>query len=440
MIRILRRSEAGYVMITALIALAVMAILAAAAISQANSALRMSSQAVRSEQALYMANAGVELILAKALDDPESIQDLTPYTYTMLLEPGLVGSYEVVVTLGPTSIYIQSTGSVSRDGGEVTSRMVEAEIPFEWGDSGGGDDGGDDGSNGGGNGVSDQLVFSNGPLNLMNNADVCGDLYAAGDMTLGNGITVWAKTKTEDPDSPCDAIQGTGKAVASGTLTKGNKTEIQGGWCDSTHFGSPYPCESQPQVRTLPAPNWAKLKAEATRWYVKPAEAAFCNDKPEGTCQVLSGSPPELELYGEASYSNQLIFIDGDLEVPQQANRELVVSGTVTFAATGQITLGGDVRCAGGSDCSMAFIAGGDLVLGNNKEVWAVLQTQGTLSGNQMTIHGYLAASGYDLKNGVTLYPAAFPTWPPGVPGGDSPPGSGGPTTPAPSGYSDWNP
>ncbi|MFZ5823591.1 MAG: type IV pilus modification PilV family protein [Bacillota bacterium] len=438
MIRIPRRAEEGYVMVTALIALAVMAILAAVAISQANSALRMSGQAVRSEQALYMANAGVEMILARAKNDPASIEELTPYTYTLLLEPGLVGSYEVVVALRPSSIFIHSTGRVTRDGEPLTSRVVEAEIPLTQGDDSGGGDGGN-GGDGGGGAVSDQLVFGNGPLSLMNSADVCGDLYASGDMTLGNGVTVWAKTKAQDPDSPCDAIQGTGKAVASGTLTKGNKTEIQGGWCDSTHFGSPYPCESQPQVRAFPAPDWAKLKAEATRWYVKPADAAFCNDKPAGTCQVLAGNPPKLDLYGEATYNNQLIFIDGDLEVPRRANRELVVSGTVTFAATGEVSLGGNVRCAGGSNCTVAFIAGGDLVLGNNKEVWAVLQTQGTLSGNQMTIHGYLAASSYDLKNGMTLYPLALTTWPPGVPGGSTTPGSGGSTTAQPPGYSDWN-
>lgn len=425
MIRILRRSEEGYVMITALIALAVMAILAAAAISQANSALRMSNQAVRSEQALYMANAGVEAILAMTLT-PSMIEENKPYSYSMELEPGLTGSYEVIVTVPrPGIIHIAATGMVSRDDAP-TSRMVEAEIPFQW----------DETDGGGGGTTPDQLVFGNGPLNLMNDADVCGDLYAAGDMSLGNGVRVWSQTRAQDPDSPCDSIQGSGRAVAAGTLTKGNKTEIQGGWCDSAHFGSPYPCPTRPQVRTLPPPNWTDLRAQATRWYVKPADAAFCNDKPEGTCQVLTGDPPKLDLYGESTYSRELIFIDGDLEVPQQANRELVIGGAVTFAATGRVTLGGNVRCAGGSTCSAAFIAGGDLTLGNNKEVWALLQTAGKLSGNQMTIHGYLTAGSYELKNGMTLYPMVGNAWPPGVPGG---PGEGGAASPPLQNYSDWD-
>ncbi|MFZ5817979.1 MAG: hypothetical protein ACOY93_22230 [Bacillota bacterium] len=422
MSRIHRRSEAGYVLVTALVALAVMSILAAAAISQATAALRLSAQAVRSEQALYMGNAGVEQILAMTRS-ASFIELNTPYTYNREVEPGVTGSYEAVVTVPrPGIIHIRSTGTVTH-AGESTRRVVEAEIPFV-----------QNSGDGGGGGSSPVLAFGNGSLSLMNQADICGDLYAAGDMTLGNTVTVWSKTTQEDPDSPCESIQGTGKAVASGTLTMGQVTEIQGGWCDATHYGPPYPCDEKPEVQTLPPPDFAALKEQATRWYVRPSDAAFCSDKPAGSCQVLSGG--KLTTYGSQSYSQEIVYVDGDLEVPQQANRRLQISGSVTFVVTGRAILGGSVLCTGGSTCGVAFLAGGDITLGYRKEYWALLQTLGTLSGNQVTVHGNLIAQTYDLRNGVKLYPMAAGAWPPGVPGA---PGESGTASPPPEGYSDWD-
>lgn len=432
MSRILRRSQDGYVMVTALIALAVMSILAAAAIAQANTALRMTGQAVRSEQALYLANAGVEMILARIRNAPldeenqpaPEIEENAPYTYSMELEPGLVGSYEVVVTLTGSTAQIHSTGTV-----EGTSRVIEAQVPLS-----GDDDGGDDG--GGGAPIPDQLAFGHGPMKLENNADICGDLYTTGNLKLENNVTIWNKTNAQDTKSPCEAIYGTGQVVVMGELTNENNVAIPGGWCDATDYGPSTPCQGNPpHVGTLPPPDFAKLKARATRWYVKASDAAYCDDKPADTCQTLNGT---LSLTGSQTYSDDLVYVDGNLKIDKERGDGLSLTGSVTFVVTGSVSIEADLTCSDETNCLVGIIAGQSIkVEQNNVTVHATMQTLGELKAeNSITIRGYLVAASMTMENNLLLYPPAAGIWPPAMhAGGD---GSAAPAPP-PEGYSGWS-
>ncbi len=437
MIRASRRNEEGYVLITALIALAVMTILGAVAIAQATTALRMTRQAVRTEQALYMANAGAEFILAR-------VQTATPpevgvfYGDTLPLEPGLTGSYSVYIEERQEGfIWLHSTGFVQDASGEQFTRQVEAEIPLDLagGGGGGGTGGGGDGGQGG------AFVWGNGPLTLGNQMDVCGDLYSTGDITLGTQVRVWGTT---GGDSPCTTIAGTGKVVAQGRLAKGPNTTIDGGWCDSTHYGAPYACDAPPQVQTMPTPAFATLKSTATRWYVAPGSGAFCDGKPAGSCAELpepekKNDSVSLALGGAQSYQEDLVYVEGDLVV--QRNDPLRITGTVTFAVTGSVYLEDDLVCAAGPGrCNVAVIASGDIAVTSTQvEVHSILQTAQTLRvKNQDVIWGTMVASDFDFETGVTLYPYAGDSWPPGVPHPPAPTPEPGPDEPAVPTYSHW--
>lgn len=422
MIRKLPRSEGGYVLVTALIALAVMSILAIATIDRANTVLRMSRQAVREEQALYMANAGVEFIYARltATDPPETTELNQPYSYTMQLGQGVTGQYVVTAAdRRPGFLEITSTGTIIDSGGDPVTRTLVAEVPFER----------DDGGGGGSPTLPDRLVVGNGPIHFNNNAQICGDVFARGDLRFDNNVTVWSKTKAEDSKSPCNEILGYGRAVSTGRLTKGNNTVIQGGWCDSITYGTGTPCDgSKPKVETISTPNFATLKDSAQVWYVRQADEAYCLGR--ANCQTFSGT---LALSGNKSYPNQLVYVDGNVTVGSR----LVINGNVTFAATGDVSIHADVECAGGTTCNVAFLAGADVSIFHNKAVWATLLAGNALGvGNSVEIHGLISASNIVFGNTPLLYPTS--NWPVGVPGNPNSDGAGG-SSPS-GGYSKWNP
>lgn len=417
MARTHRHSEGGYAMVTALVALAVMSVLAIAAISQAESALRMSRQALRTEQALYMANGGVEAILAMRRAGAHIDVDPNHYTYTMELEPGLQGAYDVVVSTPdstPGVMMIQSVGTVTGFG-ETFTRRVDATIPFQ--------DPPDEPP------PPPQAPLGNSSLYLDKGADICGDLYANGDLFLDKNVTVWKQTQAQNKKSPCDTILGEGKAVATGTLTKDDKTVIQGGWCDGAHYAPGTPCNgTKPVVRSVPFPDFAELKKKALRWWVKWEDRGFCSDKPFGSCFVLFGGT--LYDLGVWFYSNDVIYIDGDMEVIGP----LDISGNVTFAVTGKVTMKSDVRCLSGTTCNISFVSAGPIDLGNHNDIQANLITNSSLMGNHVTVRGLITASTFDLKNGFTLYPGT--RYPVGLP--DNPPPGPNPPPPA-AGFSKWS-
>lgn len=426
MVRIPTKSEDGYVMVTALIALAVMAILAVAALTQANTSLRMARQGVRAEQALYAANAGVEMILGRmqVVDPVERIVPGQTYTGSFSLPQGLTATYAVLVTdPKPAAIHVKSTGQVT-DGTETHSRVVEADIPFNRDEGGGGNPNPTPPPSG----LGEDLLFSNGALTLSNNSNICGSLYVNGDLELGNWTKVWGTTT----GSPCKEIIGTGIVIATGKMNLKQNVDLPASrLCASNHYGPGTACPSgPPTLRSLPKPDFAQLRQDASRWYVP--NATFCKDKPAGSCQVV-GKKDTVTIRGAQSFQGEIIYIDGNL-----TNKGgLTITGTVTFAVTGDVSLDSDLLCTG--TCTVAIIADGNIDLKPNTTQHATFYANGRLTGNQNTIHGRLFAGSMDLKNGLTLYPPRSSIWSPGLPGGPQAPGGGTGTGPrAPASYSDW--
>ncbi|MDF2629354.1 MAG: hypothetical protein K0R39_3185 [Symbiobacteriaceae bacterium] len=381
-----RRNDSGYILITTMIALAVVALLGAGALNWASSGLRLARKAVESEQAFYMANAGIEDALARVLAGEAA----GPINRQLPVAGGLAGTYSVSMTpQADESLSVVSTGQVGRTTRVVTARMMP-------GSTGGGPGGGTPGSGEGTPappGVPEQVfqqaIYSNGSLAFDNNSVICGDLTAVGSVTLGNGTRVVGK-----PGAGCSYVVGTGKVIATGLVELGNNATVAGGWCDYWRWGSAaHPCPTRPSAAPLPAPDFAALSAQATERH--------------STSRAWSGL---------RSYNNDLVYISGSLLVEKAG---LTVSGTVTFVATGGVSLEGSIICAGA--CTVAIIARGDITSGNSLTFRATLVSANRIAlGNQVTVHGNLQASSYAVLNGATVYPlqAAAQVVSPPTPGG----------------------
>lgn len=387
------RNERGYILITTMIALGVVAVLATSALGWALTGLRLSRKAVESEQAFYMANAGIEEALARVLagQPPVDFSQLRP------VGAGLSGTYSVTMRVNADqSITVESRGSVGGTTRLATARMLP-------GTSGGTDPG----TPGGGTGeaaqpppgvpaqVFAQAVYSNGSLAFDNNAVVCGDLSAVGSVLLGNGTRVLGTV-----GSGCSTVVGTGKLVATGLIDLGNNSYIAGGWCDAAHWGTAgHPCPSKPSATPLAYPD---LSSQAT-------------------VQV----PGSLTLSGTQTYNHDIVYVGGNLAVDKKG---VAISGSVTFAVKGTVDLNGSLTCSGA--CSVAIVTQGDIRSLNNLQIWSSLITNARLSlGNQVTIHGNLQAGSSDTLNGTIIYPIAVGTAP-------APPPAGNGTGP---GLTDWN-
>lgn len=382
------RNQGGYVLITVLIALAVMALLGTTALGWALTGLRLSRQAVESEQAFYMANAGIEHALARVLGG----QEPGSFDYQQPAGSGVAGTYSVTMTAEPDhSITVVSTGQVGATRRVVTARM----LPGASGSEGGG--------GGGGSqqpaparppavpdGVYAQAIFSNGSLSLRNTATVCGDLYVVGTVSLGNNDRVLGTVKP-----PCESVVGTGKVVASELVTLENNVVVEGGWCDSLRFNQPgHPCPTRPAADPLPGPNYAALYSQASV-------------RIEG----------DLTLSGMQTYDNAIVYVTGNLLVSRQG---AAISGAVTYAVNGDVFIDGNLSCAG--SCAVGILSQGGMTVEHNADVRATLVTRRSLVlGNHVTLRGNIQAGSMSTGNSPVIYPlggsgAVPPGTPPGVP------------------------
>jgi type II secretory pathway pseudopilin PulG len=363
-----------------MIALAVVALLGAAALNWATSGLRLARKATESEQAFYMANAGIEDGLARVLAGQAAVS----FSRQLPIAGSLSGTYSVTMTAQPDqSLAVVSTGQVGKTTRVVTARMV----PGTAGSGTGSPDGSVPPPPGVPEQVFQQAIFSNGSLAFDNNSVICGDLLAVGSITLGNGTRVVGTA-----GSGCSYVVGTGKVIATGLVELGNNATVAGGWCDYWRWGTTAnPCPTRPTASPLSPPNFAALSARAT---------------------VRSGS--SLTLAGSKSYHNDVVYIEGNLLVDKVG---VALSGTVTFVATGSANLEGDLTCAGA--CNVAIISRGDITSGNNLVFRSTLVSTGRIAlGNSATVHGNLQAGSFAVLNNATVYPlkaGATPSAPGGL-------------------------
>lgn len=398
-----RRGEPGYILATALLALAVMAILAAVAMRQATSALRTAERAVREEQALYLANAGVEWALSRAQAD---IWEPT-YERELELEEGVLGRYAVTVVDQGDRWVVVSTGTVRR-GRDVISRTVEAEIGLVPGEET----------------PSlrvpvafQQAILVDGELTIPNHAKICGDVLATGPIHVMPNGRVWGSLRQDNASSPCKSVVGTGKVVSASWVTfQGNATDnIEGGWCDPDHWGDGTPCPTPPDAAAMGVPeiDVTALRSRAAEWWVKTNED--CREAPAGAvCRVDPSGKHKMQ--GSVAFSGPtVIYVQGTLELD-----DVRIAGPVTFVVDGEIQLSRVTCGEGKAYCPIGLLATQGVELAQKAEGHAIIHTEGqfTVGGNHAELYGNVVARRISLSNHFTQHamPPGAGVFPPGLP------------------------
>lgn len=495
------RSEAGYVMVTALIALAVMSLLAIASLTQASSLLRMSRQAVRDEQALYLANAGVEFIYAQLLT---SVRDGTEPRlhdqHVMALDGNVTGSYEVTAAEVRTGYFeILATGIITEGGIESARQVVEAELPvLPGGGSGGGgggrcddddrddddrddddddrddDRGGRDWNDGGWDRDWDHGDWNSSPWPGWGH-------WGGWDRNAGDSCD-----DDDDDDDDWDD-QAPAREVVAGfsSLALSNNTEICGDLFvnGNLHLNnnvvvwSPAAAARSKNVScTSISGSGRVIVTGRLRTEHADIHGGWCDsDSGEGTnCRnkplVRSITVPDFApLKAQAqgwhlrpadqafcqgrtnctTLKNGLYTLSGtrtyanqliyiDGDLTVPVGQNVVIAGRVTFAVTGNVTIDADVTCATGNACQVAFLAGGNLTVGTQKTtIWATLYAGNELNIDATNVTIHGLLSA--TKGTVKNKLILYPTqaWPTGIPGGPSEGPGGGITTVGP--YTKWN-
>jgi type II secretory pathway pseudopilin PulG len=376
--RRLAAEDQGYVLITALLVLAVISIVGAGALGWAATSARMARQAMVSEQAFYMANAGLEEALARAnagqLNPNQTLQ------HTMTIAPGLQGSYQVTLASQQDgTVLATSTGTV-----RSTSRTLTARLRL-----------------GGLSPAYQYLTFLGEPLDLQH-VDACGDLYAYGDIEVKH-THIWGKTTAQDPSSPCTSIRGTGKLVSTGGVTV-DKSVVDGGVYP---FAKPI---------AMPIIDIAALKSRATAWWV--TDSSKCSQKPPGaTCQVMPKKG--LTISGAQTYNHAIIYVEGQLDI-----NNLRYRGAVTFVAEGEISISGvtgrNSSCAPKEICTAAFISGAQISVDGEVHGYFLVKPPGSFEmKNHSTIYGNILAGSLGKDKHILIHPPDMVGIPPALPGAD---------------------
>ncbi len=378
-----------------------MSLLGAGVLSLAQGSLRQARKNTEMEQAFYLANAGMEAVLAKAVGG-ESLAAGASLQRSMSVGPSLQGTYNVQLAATETNgvLRVSSEGVMGQSRRSITATLSQTqEYPLTY----------------------EHLVYSTGAVSVDNHTDICGDLYAAGDVTVSAQSTLWGKTTAQDPASPCREVFGTGKVISAGRITFNGQAIAQGNWCDATRYGPGYACSSPPAKLSMSVPTSASLKSRATRLYVR--DATLCVGRPPGTCTVVPAGYT-LTLTGASTYGTDLIFVDGNVTV---GTAGWFPTGLVTVAATGSVQFLGrtqtnPIACAKPDSCAVAFISEGPQTVDRSVFVSGTFITSNTAVGftwgNSAEIRGVVLAPKVASGNHGTFYPLRqSEVWlPPGVP------------------------
>lgn len=366
------QQQEGYILVAVLLVLAVTSLMGAAILSQSMTSMRIARRTVESEQALYLANAGIEHALAQVAANGAPTATTT-LTKTLPIANNRRGQYTAVLELAANNtIQVHATGTFGD-----SSRTVDAtfELPISVQEP-----------------AFAQAVYSQGALSVDQNVTIYGDLYGQQEMTLGNHVNVKA--------------YGTAKGVAQAqTIALAKNARVEGGTCSAAAPPSPGAlCTSPPPTYSLPELDASQLWEEAT---------LRVND---------------LTLTGTQAYEDGLIWVQGNLT----AKGGFTYRGKVTFAVTDQVRLGGMVQpdqawCAENGPCSAAFISlqsatpdHPNVEILNNANVDGLIYAIGQINvGSSATVRGNISGGDVELRPAVTVYhePGYIAAGLPGLPG-----------------------
>ena len=319
-----RRDEQGFALVTAVILMAIMAMLAALAVQNGTHSERTSARGKNWTQSLHIAEAGVQQAIALL----QASNGASPAPFSGSVSDG---SFDVTVTaLGRNRYQIDSTGTSGRGAGLVTSRAVRVTMApprsfsyalFSLTDVNTKNNDtvvGDIWANG--SVVVDQndlvdgsVVAATGRVFLDNNSRVMGDVQSGGyepssgvaiDVSTGAVIDGKAKASSTAPgcsDDPGHLYYGV-NVVGSigGTVTTwGNKTG--GGSVGAVQSGV---CTDAPATKPMPAFTWNPANYAAPQTFASPGDFEDYLDAGNrtnlsGTFYVNGGgSSEEIDLTG----------------------------------------------------------------------------------------------------------------------------------------------
>ncbi|MGE5675441.1 MAG: hypothetical protein ACM3XM_16445 [Mycobacterium leprae] len=383
------KQRSGYVLITVLLALAVICLIGVAVLNSSTSALRLAAQITADERALDAANAGIEWSLAY-FQTHYMLPSTPPAPVTIPM-----GNYSATDTLtvgtdtqgNPTVTSVGTSGS--------SSRTINAAL---------------------GNGVPGayrSAIYSTSPSNaaseLNQNVNICGDVFSNNNLTLNNGVHIYAGSDPACAAYPSSA-KGVAIAVKSVLFQNRSQVYIEGGYCDANNIGPA--CNNQkPTAYNIPAPDFG-----ATGVYYITAQAQNHFYPTDRTLSVASGD-------------QQIYYVNGNLTLTGGT-----VNGRITYAATGTITVTNSILNNSACNttthpCSLLLVSQGNINLSgsaNGQTIYAAIITEDALNTNSnWSIHGSVSASTLNFKNNTWLYTDDpyynFP--PPGLPG--APTGTG---------------
>jgi hypothetical protein len=168
LMRRLHREEEGYSLVIAILLLSVMMVLLVVALDAGNASLRQSSRSLEWSKALTVAEAGLDDSVTRLGESRSAPNPCSISTSTVCTGGG--GEYQVSWTQNGGKLLVTSMGYYPTKTAPRFTREVQATyepVPsFRY------------------------AIFSKTSLVIKNNAQVMGDVYSDGDVTIGSGATV----------------------------------------------------------------------------------------------------------------------------------------------------------------------------------------------------------------------------------------------------------
>ena len=190
LIRRLHHEEDGYSLVIAMLLLSIMMVLLAVSLNAGNASLRQSGLSIEWSKSLTVAEAGVNQAVTLLGQSRGATNPCRISTSTVCSGGG--GEYQVSWTTSHGTVLVSSIGYFPTKADPTFVREVQVTyepVPsFKY------------------------AIYSQTSLSVANNMTVIGDIYSAGDVTLGNGASV------------CGSVTSSGGGVSFGPVSSVTKT------------------------------------------------------------------------------------------------------------------------------------------------------------------------------------------------------------------------
>ena len=190
MLRRFRHEEDGYSLVIAMLLLSIMMVLLAVSLDAGNASLRQSGLSIEWSKSLTVAEAGVNQAVTLLGQSRGATNPCRITTGTVCSGGG--GEYQMSWSTSAGTVLVTSIGYFPTKADPTFTREVQ--VTYEPVSS------------------FKYAIFSQTSLSVSNNMTVIGDIYSAGDVTLGNGASV------------CGSVVSSGGGVSFGNVSSVTKT------------------------------------------------------------------------------------------------------------------------------------------------------------------------------------------------------------------------